>query len=210
MDELKISELDDRLQKQLHSAREALVRGGVDYIVQICGELLKHHPGAFEVRDLLWKALYSEIQKSSGLSWLNNKSSGFQFKLSTRSLLKTDPLALLLKCDELLRAKQIFTELFVAMDKAAEALGWLESRVVACKALSELESEKVAPRLALAQVLIEVGRPQQAIESLEWVLSKEPSNASAQTLLKNASVAETLQRGNWEDTGTSFHSKKQS
>ncbi len=210
MKELLISELDDRLQKQVRSAREALEKGGVDYVVQVCGELLKHQPGAYEIRAILWKALYSEIQASSGVAWFKNKSSSLQFKVSTRSLLKKDPLALMLKCDEQLRAKQFFSELFISMEKAAEALGWTESRVFACQALSELEPDNVAPRLALAEVLMEVGRPQLAIVSLEWILLKEPANAHAQTLLKNASVAETLQRGNWEDTDTSFHSKKHS
>ena len=116
----------------------------------------------------------------------------------------------MLRCDEQLRQKQVFSELFRSSDQAAEALGWSESRVVACRALSELEPDNVSPRLALAQVLMEVKRPQQSIEHLEWVLAKDPSNADAQLLLKNASVAETLQRGNWEDTDTSFHTKKQS
>ena len=210
MNEVAIADLDERLQKQVDSARQALEKGGVDFVVQVCGEILKHHPGAFEVRSLLCQALLSGNGEASGVPWFKNKSSGLQFKLSTRSLLKKDPVALMLRCDEQLRQKQVFSELFRSSDQAAEALGWSESRVVACRALSELEPDNVSPRLALAQVLMEVKRPQQSIEHLEWVLAKDPSNADAQLLLKNASVAETLQRGNWEDTDTSFHTKKQS
>lgn len=210
MNEVKVSDLDERLQKQFVSAREALKKGGVDYVVQVCSELLRSNPGAFEIRALLWKALSSQLDPSVGIPWMKNKSSGLQFKLSTRSLLKKDPVALIQRCDEHLRQKQIFSELFRSLDQAAEVLEWPESRVVACAALLELETDNVELRLSLAQVFLEVGRPQKSIEHLEWVLSKEPSNGEAQTLLKNASVAETLQRGNWEDTDTSFHSKKRS
>ena len=210
MKELKTSELDERLQKQVSNAREALKKGGVDFVVQVCGELLKKHPGAFEIRELLWQALKSELKSVSKIPWMRNKSNGLQFKLSTRSLLKKDPVGLILRCDEQLRQKQVFSELFSSLDQAAEALGWLESRVVACSALTELDPDSVVSRLALAEVLLEVKRPQKSIEHLEWILSKEPSHAEAQTLLKNASVAETLQRGNWEDTDTSFHTKKRS
>ena len=208
MKELSLTELDERLQKQVGLVLEALGKGGYDYAIQICGELLKRFPGAYEVRGLLWQAIHADNPGAAGGSWLRDKSMGMSFKLSARSLLKSNPQALIRRCDEQLRGKQVFSELFLSLDKAAEALDWPESRVVACRALTELWPDKTDHRLALARVLLDVERPQKAIEQLEWVLAREPANAEAQTLLKNASVAETLQRGNWEDTDTSFHTKK--
>ncbi|MCZ6674699.1 MAG: tetratricopeptide repeat protein [Verrucomicrobia bacterium] len=208
MKELANHELDERLQKQILQAREALKKGGVDYVVQVCGELLKNNPSAYEVRALLCETLSAlDRSNSSTVGWLKNKSSGVQFKVSTRSLLKNNPLELVHRCDEALRKKQALPEVFLALEKAGYALGWLETQVLACQAVVELEPEKSAPRLALARILVEAKRPQQAIDHLEWVLAKEPANGEAQTLLKNASVAETLQRGNWEDTETTFHTK---
>ena len=148
------------------------------------------------------------MRTSASGSWLRDKSHRLSFKLSTRSLLKSDPVGMIRQCDEQLRQKQVFTELFVGLDQAAAALSWPESRVVACAALTDLMPGKADYRLTLARTLLDVERPQQAIEHLERVLAQEPANAEAQTLLKNASVAETLQRGNWEDTDTTFHSKK--
>ena len=208
MKELAIQELDERLQRQLMQARDALKKGGVDYVVQVCGELLGKYPSAYEVRALLWETLLSG--KSVTVphpTWLRGKSLALQFKLNTRGLLKKAPQELVRRCDVALRKKQVFTELFVELGKAARVLGWLETQILACQGVVHLSPEKSAPRLLLAEVLVEAKRPQQAIEHLEWVLAREPANADAQTLLKNASVAETLQRGNWEDTDTSFHSK---
>ena len=211
MKELTTQEFDERLQKQVRQARAALDKGGVDYVVQVCAEILKGHPGAYEVRSLLWDALRTAfVGESTRSNWLQNKSKGMQFKMATRSLLKKDPLEMVHYCDGLLREKQVHPQLFVGLDAAARLLEWPETRVMACQALVDLQPDKSSSRLALAENLIQVKRPQESIELLEWVLAREPSNSDAQTLLKNASVAETLQRGNWEDTGTTFHSKKHS
>jgi len=209
MKETTIHEFDKRLQKQVVQAREALKKDGKDYVVQVCGELLKNNPGAYEVRSLLWEALRSDFTgKSSRMNWLRNQSSGIQFKLATRTLLKKHPLEVVRRCDELLRGKQVFPQVFITLNKAAASLDWQETQVLACRAVVALDSEKTAPRLILSEVLLNVKRPQEAIEQVEWVLAREPANGEAQTLLKNASVAETLQRGNWEDTDTTFHTKK--
>ena len=209
MNEVAIHDLDERLQKQIHQARQALQKGGVDYVVQVCGELLKKCPAAYEVRGLLWDALRKEQSgKPSRMRWLRDRSGGFQFKMATRSLLKNEPLEMVHRCDEMLHSKQLFAEVFNALDKAAKALNWTETSVFACQAVVELDPGKTASRLAFAEALLNVGRPNQAIEQVEWVLAREPANGEAQTLLKNASVAETLQRGNWEDTETTFHTKK--
>lgn len=211
MKELAIQELDDRLQKQLLQAREALQKGGYDYAMQVCGELLKKLPEAWEVRELLWQANQNyHASQAEGKNWFQERSGGLQFKMTTRSLLKKNPLGLISRCDDELKKKQSFAEIFYRLREAGEALGWIETKIFACKAVIDIEPDKIGPRLDLATALLEAERPQQAIEHLEWVLAKEPSNGNAQTLLNNASVAETLQRGNWEDTDTTFHAKKRS
>lgn len=208
MKELAIHELDERLQKQVQQARHALTKGGLEFVLQVSVELLKKHPSAYEVRGLLWEALRSTLPRNPSLAQrLRHKADGLQFMFSTRSLLKKDPLELIHRCDEALLRKQLYPELFLALEKAGRALGWIENQVLACRALIELEPGLCAHRLSLAKNLLEAKRPLEAIEQLEWTLAKEPTNGEAQTLLKNASVAETLQRGNWEDTTTNFHSK---
>tara|TARA_Y100000588_G_scaffold277927_1_gene294497 strand:+ start:978 stop:1289 length:312 start_codon:yes stop_codon:yes gene_type:complete len=91
------------------------------------------------------------------------------------------------------------------LQAAGIALKWTETILFSWKTLSDLEPDNIRFRLESATVLSNAERPQKAIERLEWVLAKEPANADAQTLLKNTSVTETLQRGNWENTDTTFH-----
>ena len=209
MKELATQQLDERLQKQVQQVRIALKKGGVEYAIQVCAHLLKGHPSAYEIRCLLWEALRANLPKKPGrLDRIKSKSAGIQFQISTRSLLKKDPILLIKRCDESLLKGQVFSEVFTALSQASEVLGWIETRVMACRAAVDLAPEKCSQRLDLARVLIEVKRPQEAIEQLETALALESANGEAQTLLKNASVAETLQRGKWEDTDSNFHSKK--
>ena len=80
MNEVAIHELDERLQKQVYQAREALNKGGVDYVIQVCVELLKGFLAAFELRGLLWAALRAgRSGNPSRIQWLRDRSSGVQF-----------------------------------------------------------------------------------------------------------------------------------
>jgi len=208
MNEVPSSELDLRLQKQVALAKNALTPEGTDYVIQVCGELLKKNPAAYEVRAVLWEALLPLLGESgTATQWLANKSAALQFQLAARKLLKKDPLDCVRLCDEALTKKQFFREVFVSLQKAASSLQWIETRLLALQAIIALQVDKPKPRIELAEALLEAKRPKQAIEQLEYILSLEPTHAEAQTLLKNASVAETLQRGNWEDQGSSFRTK---
>ena len=203
-----LKDVDERLQRQFTQAGKALKQGGSAYAIQVCAELLRKHPGAFEARRLLWESLEGRQKKrSKPLGFLKAKAAGMQFRLKVNALFKKDVLQVVYRCDEALFKGEIHGELFESLGRAAKLLDWPETRVFACWAKVGLSPENVPSRLALANVLLEVGRPVEAIEHVEWILLKNPSHGEAQTLLKNASVAETLQRGNWEETDTSFFSK---
>ncbi|MCB1120608.1 MAG: tetratricopeptide repeat protein [Verrucomicrobiae bacterium] len=211
MQEINIQDLDERFRKQIDRLHSAFKKGGYDFVIQVSGELLNKSPGAWEVRSILCDALLAtRATNHSRMGWLRDRSNGMQFKISVRSQMQKDPLSVVRRCDEQMRNKVSLREVFECLDKAAQALEWPETRTLARRAIVQLEPDNLPAKLAYAEVLLELSRPKEAVEQVEWVLAREPSNGEAQTLLKNASVAETLQRGNWEDTNTTFHSKKQS
>lgn len=210
MKEVSLQDVDERLQRQFAQAGNALKQGAAAYAIQVCGELLRKHPGAFEVRRLLWESLEANRKmRRKPLGLIKAKAAGMQFRLKVNALFKKDVLEVVYRCDEALLKGEIHGELVASLGRAAKRLDWPETRVFACWAKVGLDPENVSARLALANVLLEVGRPEEAIEHVEWILLKNPSHGEAQTLLKNASVAETLQRGNWEETDTSFFRKLQ-
>ena len=208
MKEVFLQDVDERLQRQFAQAGNALKQGAADYAIQVCGELLRKHPGAFEARRLLWESLEANRNmRRKPLGLLKAKATGMQFRLKVNALFRKDVLEVVYRCDEALLKGEIHGELFTSLGRAAKRLDWPETRVFACWAKVGLDPENLPFRLALANVLLQVGRPEEAIEHLEWILLKNPSHGEAQTLLKNASVAETLQRGNWEETDSSFFRK---
>lgn len=211
MKEIANQELDERFGKQIDRLQAAFRKGGFDYALQVCAAILAQSPGAWEIRSLMLDALLAlSSAGTSRMAWLRDRSAGMQFKLSVRSLLQKEPLAVVRRCDEHMRDKVCLREVFESLEQAARALEWPETRLLARRAIVEIEPENLPAKLAYADSLLEFKRPKPAIEQVEWVLAREPANGDAQTLLKNASVAETLQRGNWEDTDSTFHTKKQS
>ncbi len=208
MKEVYLQDVDERLQRQFAQAGNALKQGATAYAIQVCGELLRKHPGAFEARRLLWESLEAKRKiRPNPLGLLKAKAAGMQFRFKVNALFRKNVLGVVYRCDEALLKGEIHRELFASLGRAAKRLDWPETRVFACWAKVGLDPENVPSRLALANVLLEVARPVEAIEHVEWILLKNPSHGEAQTLLKNASVAETLQRGNWEETDTSFFRK---
>ena len=200
MKEIKLEALDPRLREQFAKAGNALKQEGGVYAIQICGQILREHPGAFEVRRLLWESLRGRLKGLRGpLGLLKAKAAGFLFHLKAQRLFKKDVLQVVYHCDEALVKGEVHGELLASLGLAAKRLGWPETRVFAHWAKVDLDPEHLSYRLDLVEVLLEVDRLQEAIEHLEWVLDKHSSLGEAQTLLKNASVAETLRRGNWED-----------
>ncbi len=203
-----IQDVDERLRRQFAQAGNALKQGSTAYAIQVCGELLRKHPGAFEVRRLLWESLEANRKmRRKPLGLLKARAAGIQFRFKVNPLFGKDVQEVVHRCDEALLKGEIHGELLTSLGRAAQRLDWPETRVFACRARIDLDPDNVPSRLTLANVLMQVGRPVEAIEHLEWILLKNPSHGEAQTLLKNASVAETLQRGNWEETDTSFFRK---
>jgi len=61
-------------------------------------------------------------------------------------------------------------------------------------------------RVALGEAWLGAGRPETALHVAREVLQRHPSDARALELLRHASIALTMEKGNWESAG-SFREK---
>jgi uncharacterized protein HemY len=52
MPEIPVSALDPKQQRQVENARIALERGDLDYVLEVCAQILKKSPGCLPVRRL--------------------------------------------------------------------------------------------------------------------------------------------------------------
>jgi len=199
MPEVPITALDERQQKLVENAQVALARGNVDYVVTVCEPILQETPACLPVRRLLRTAqLARHHGKNSLLAKAGGVLSRAPFFLSTKA---TGPEVLRERADKLLKSDPTSVTALKLLAGAAAKLGWLETTVFAREAVQELAPHDEANLIALGEALLTVDRPADALRIADDILRRRPVDGDAQNLMRKASIAQTVNKGNWEKTG---------
>jgi tetratricopeptide (TPR) repeat protein len=202
MTEIMIAALEPRLQKQVESARAAFDRGRPEQTLELCIAVLEAQPSCLTVRKLERAAqLKIAATRKSAVSKLVTAVSAAPFLLGGSMQLKDDPRSALATAERLLRRDPQSIAALCLLGQAATALGWPETAVFAHEAASDLEPDRPDVWISLGSAYLAAGRPADAIGAANQALELQSANAEAQTLLRNASVAETLLKGKWESSG---------
>jgi tetratricopeptide (TPR) repeat protein len=85
--------------------------------------------------------------------------------------------------------------------EAAGGLGLLETVAFALDAVREIEPDNRANLLALGEAWITAGKPAEALKAADAILKTKPADADAQNLMRKASIAQTVTKGNWDGQG---------
>jgi len=204
MHEQPVASLDSRLQKQVESARVAFERGNFDYAIELARDVVTEAPGCLPVRKL-WRA--AQLKKSGTArrggffgTALNNVST-IPFLLRGNASLGGDPLRAAANAQRVLDADPDSLAGWRMLGHAALALQWAETAVFAFEILRELEPRRVETLVALGRAHLMARRGDVAAQCAQTALKIEPINGAAQALLKDASVAQSLERGRWEEGG---------
>ena len=210
MTEQTVASLEPRLQKLVESARVAFERGNPDYAIELARDVLAVAPGCLPVRKLLRAA---QLKKGAGGGGFFAKAIGSvstaPFLLSGNSALGKDPAKALASAQKMLDADPNSSAGLRLLGQAADALGWPETAVFAYEALRANEPDDLMALVALGRAHLAAGRADSAVRCAEAVLARESINAPAQALLKDASVAQTMKSGRW-DEGGDFRAKVRS
>lgn len=202
MPEQSVASLEPRLQKQVESARTAFERGNFAYTVELCGAVLTAAPGCLPVRKLQRTAQLKGAGARSGfLAQALGRVSSAPFLLTGRAALAKEPLKAVASAERMLAADPRDAAGLRLLGEAALALMWPETAVFAFEVLRELAPDDVATLVALGRAQLAAGRAAQAVQCAEAALRLEPIHGAAQALLKDASVAESLRQGRWEEGG---------
>jgi predicted Zn-dependent protease len=105
------------------------------------------------------------------------------------------------RADKLLAADPTSVTAWKLLAGTAAQLGWLETAVFAREAVRELAPHDEPNLIALGEALLSLGRPETALAVAEEILRRRPVDGPAQNLMRQASVAQTMAKGNWEKTG---------
>lgn len=203
MAEIPVAALDARLQKQVESARAAFARGEDERVVALCREVLQAAPGCLPVRKLQ-RAAQLRAGGSSGKGFFAKalgSVSAAPFLVTGKLQLGDDPAKALASAERMLDADPRSRAGLALLGDAATALGWRETAVFAAEARRELDPQDVAVLVTLGRAQLAAGRPEAAVQAAEAALQLESFHGPAQALLKDASVALSLRRGNWEERG---------
>ncbi len=202
MSEVLISSLSFALQKQAESARSALDRGRVEQALELCARILDEQPACLAVRKMERAAqLKLAVLKRGSFSRLVRAVSSAPFLLGGSLKLKDEPRSAFASAERLLRRDPHNTAALGLLGQAAMALGWPETAVFACEAVSDLEPDRPDMWVALSGAYLAAGRAQDAVHAADEALRIHPANADALALQRAASVAVTMAKGQWEQGG---------
>jgi tetratricopeptide (TPR) repeat protein len=202
MPEVSVASLDPRHQKLIENARVAIDRGNLDYTIEVTAQILKAAPGCLPVR---------RLQRVAQLKQLKGAKSGLMKALggltnSPFSFGKKDPAKQLETAETMLAKDPTSVPALKLLAEAAAGLGFLETVAFALDAVRELEPGNRANLMALGEAWLAAGKPTDALKVADEILKTKPMDADAQNLMRKASIAQTVTKGNWDGQG-SFRDK---
>jgi tetratricopeptide (TPR) repeat protein len=202
MPDVAVASLEPRLQKLVESARVAFERGNLDDTVELCTEILGEVPGCFAVRKLRRATYLRRHQGKSRLARVLGTVSTAPFLFGAGAAARKEPARAVEAAEKILATDPNHIGALRLLGQATMALGWPETAVFAYEAIREQAPADASNLVALGEAVLAAGRAAEAVKVAEAVLRVEPANGSALNLLRNASVAETMTHGRWEDAGS--------
>ncbi len=203
--EYTLKELDPRLQRYIDQADKA-VEKTPQSAIDLCTGILSQHPGAVEARKVLRKAQKKLVPGQKGLTKLFGSLTNTPFAMKAGSRIKTDPKSVLEESEKLLCANPANIPALRLNGQAAEAMGLWGTAALAYDTIREIKEEDIENLMALGNALVQAGQPKEAIKWGERILEIQPGNGDAQALLRQASVAITMDKGKWDEQ-SSFREK---
>jgi len=187
--------------KRFEKARSALAQGEFDYALSACAVLLAAHPECLPVRRLQRAALLGKYPKRGRLiEKLLGAASRLSFAFGgTRA--KRSASEQFARAESRLAKNPYDTAALRVLGEAATALGWIEMAVFAYEAIRELEPANRANLFSLGTTLLAAERAADALKIADTLLAENPVDGDAQTLMRKASIAQTVDKGRWEETG---------
>ena len=208
MAEVTIQQLDPRLQKLVENARISMERGNFEYAIELAGSVLAREPGCLPMRKLL-RAAQMQHQKSRNRLFAKafGGVAGASALIAGNASLKKDPMKAVDAAEKALASDPTNVSAHKLLAQAASLLGMRETTVFAWETARDLHPESREHKLALGDAYVSAGRHGDAVKIADELLKKNAVDPEAQALLKHASVAHSIDRGNWQSSSGSYRDK---
>ncbi len=204
MQEIPVTSLDPRLQKQLENAQVALQRGNADYVIEVTAQVLKSAPGCVPVRRLQRVA---QLKKNQTKSKLFTKAFGSVTQAGFMFGSKKDPVKGIENAEKMLAVDPNNVSALRLLADSAATLEMPETVCFAWESIREIQPNDHESMLALGAAYIDAKKPKEALRVADELLRTKPQDGDALALMRRASVAQTMDKGKWEDTEGTFREK---
>ena len=199
MEEVALKDLDPRLQKQIENARKAVDKNPA-YAVDIVSNIVIRHPECLDARRLLRQAQErGSLAKSKGIGALLSKVTSIPFSMGGYAKVKKDPQQALVAAEQMLSANPSNIVAHKMIGAAAEALELFETAAFAYEQIRKIEPNDVGNIKALMSAYIHIGKSEDAIRIGDAAFHQHPADDEIQSLIKQASVEQSIDKGNWEE-----------
>jgi tetratricopeptide (TPR) repeat protein len=198
--EIEYKALDPRLRALVDKAMGSIQKGNPDYAIEICQNILGKEPGCLDVRKTLRKAQLEKAKKA-GKGGLLSGMTVAPFSMLGGGLVKKDPVKAMEQAEKMLTANPKNAIAHKMIGQAASNLGLLNTAAFSFDHARQIEPEDYENLKELGQVYMKLRRYDDAIKIGNHVFQKNQGDAEAQDLIKQASVAQSMEKGNWEEKG---------
>ncbi len=203
MPEIALTSLKPQIQKQVDIARLAVERENYEYAIKICLSVLERQPECLSVRKLLraaqkkWFATKNRLMAKAigGLS-----SAPFLITASTQ--VKKNPVKAMNAAEKMLSRDPTNLSALKLLADAAKSHELPATRVFALEGIREVQPDNIKTLLEIGEAYIAAGQADAALKAAERILELKPGHEAGQAMIKSASVAQSMQRGKWEETGS--------
>ncbi|HEY8932372.1 MAG TPA: tetratricopeptide repeat protein [Rariglobus sp.] len=203
MPEIPVSSLDPRVQKQIENSQIALQRGNLDYVLDVTAQVLKTAPGCLPVRRLQRVA---QLRQLGGKNKLFAKAFGSVTQAGFLFGGKKDPAKSLENAEKMLASDPTSVHALKLLAEAAQGLDMPETVAFAWEAIHELNPTDREALLNYGEACLLAKRPKDALRAADELLKLKPQDGDALSLMRKAAIAQTTDKGNWEEKG-SFRDK---
>jgi tetratricopeptide (TPR) repeat protein len=204
MPEIPVSSLDPRVQKQIENSQIALQRGNLDYVLDVTTQVLKAAPGCLPVRRLQRVAQLRQLGTKNKLfakAFGSVTQAGFLFGGG-----KKDPSRALETAEKMLAADPTSVPALKLLAEAAQGLDMPDTVAFAWESIHELNPTDREALLNFGEACLVAKRPKDALRAADELLKLRPQDGDALGLMRKAAIAQTTDKGNWEEKG-SFRDK---
>lgn len=202
---MPLSSLDARQQKLMENARVAAQRSDFEYALSATARVLAQAPACVAVRRFR-RAVQLRARGEAGAGLLAKVASGISSAPFLFGMGKKSPEEMMTLAEGILEKHPHNVPALKLLATAAQRMGWLETAAFALAAVRELEPDNRANLLELGEVLLAAGRATEALRMADEVLRERPADGAAQDLMRKASIAEAMEKGQWE-TDETFRGK---